>query len=267
MSFNPSSVVLSSLPDTVVRPLGGQQLEESGPPGTPFLWYKAGVECFNDAGVTPAGDGDGVQEWHDQGSVGLDIAQVVGVNRPTLRTDYASSGKPGLEFVLSPTQYLEASGEPDLIGPITVLAAIYLNASGAGEIINTFFVNTANANQLRFAVQATDEVVMSRPYSSDATGTDSVPRSQWVVVAAKVGPAGSPDTLLYSDGSNVPPQSVTLNDDGVHNTGDLWVGRFDSQFFDANMEGAIGEILVYNSELSSGDMNLAIAYLEGQHGI
>ena len=76
--------------------------------------------------------------------------------------------------------------------------------------------------------------------------------------------SGSADTLLYPSGTSVTAESETLNDDGVQNAGDLWVGKFDSQFFDAVMDGYIGEILVYGSRLSDADMTQALQYLEGR---
>lgn len=241
--------------------------------GGPLLWYKAATtNAYSDDGVTPITDGGLVYRWDNLGTYtggappGLDLLQVVSGSRPTYRADYQSSGHPALEFTTAGGEYLEKAGEPDLTGAVTVLASVYLGASGAGEIVNSFQVNTANPNQLRFAVQEADDyLVFSRPYSTDALGTNAVARSGWVTVAARVGAAGSPDTELYHQGSTGSPQDVTLNDDGVQNAGDLWVGRFDSQFFDAQFNGGIGELIIYDFELSVDDMALALAYLEAQH--
>jgi len=236
------------------------------PPGA-LLWWKAGVETFSDAGVTPAVDTDPVYQWNDQGSSGLDVQQVNPATRPIY--DAVLTGYPALAFTTAGTHYLEKSGEPTMTGAVTVLAAIYLDASGGGEIVNVFQVGTAVDNQLRFAVDAvTDKLVFGRPYGAgDITSSASVPRSQWVVVAAQIGPAtGATDAYLYPTGTGS-GEGRTLNDDGNHNAGDLWIGRFDSQFFTANMDGGIGEILIYGSELNGADMLQALAYLEQQHGL
>lgn len=236
------------------------------PPGM-LLWYKAGVEVFSDAGITPAVDTDPVYQWNDQSATGLDVQQVNVADRPIY--DAVLDGYPALTFTTAGGHYLEKSGEPDMTGAVTVLAAIRLDASGGGEIINSFQVGTAVNNQLRFAVDAvTDKLVFGRPYGAgDITSTALVPRSQWAVVAAQVGPAtGAADTMLYPQGTGS-GESRTLNDDGTQNAGDLWIGRFDSQFFTSNLDGAIGEILVYGYELTAPEMSQALAYLEQQHGL
>ena len=234
------------------------------PPGM-LLWWKAGVETWSDNGFTPVVDTDLIYQWDDQGASGLDPDQTYAPDRPVY--DVSLSGYPAAVFV--PNQYLQHAGEPDMTGAVTVLAAIHLAATGGGEIVNCFQVGTTINNQLRIAVDAvTDKLTFGRPYGAgDITSSVSVPRSQWAVVAAQVGPAtGATDAYLYPTGTGS-GEGRTLNDDGTQNAGDLWIGRFDSQFFTANMDGGIGEILIYGSELNGADMLQALAYLEQQHGL
>lgn len=247
-----------------------------GSAGTPFFWLAADQETYTDAAkTTAAGDGDSVYVWGQLGSVlhdvtllPLDVTQAVAAARPILRTDYGGAGFSALEFHQAPnTQYLETSGEPDLTGAVTILAAIYLDAGATGgEILNVFQVGTSVENEIRFAVDTLSHVVISRPYSTDQTGTSEVARGEWAIVAARVQTAGANDAELWYDGyGNL--DTGTLNDDGVHNVGDLWVGRFDSQFFTDNMDGAIGEILMYNQALTDADMTAALLYLGNRYGV
>lgn len=250
--------------------LGGGAAAPTAPPGTPTLWWKAGATCFSDGGITPCTDGASVYQWDDDGATGLDVQQVTENTRPTYRADYASSGFPGVEFAeAANADYMEKAGEPDLAGPVTAFAAIYLDAAGGGEIYNQFQANTANANDFRLAVNsADDKLVFGRPYGlGDIESTAAVAREQWAVVGVAIGAAtGSADTTMYPAGSGS-GESKTLNDDGTHAAGDARIGGFDSQFFDETHDGAIGEIIIYNSLLSAADIATLITYLEGQHGL
>ena len=250
---------------------GGGASAPSAPPGTPTLWWKAGATCFSDAGTTPCTDGAAVYQWDDAGATELDLQQTVEVNRPAYRANYATTGYPGVEFAeASDADYLEKSGEPDLTGAVTAFAAIHLDAAGGGEIYNQFQANGSTENDFRLAVQAADDLlVFGRPYATadDQVSTATVLRSQWVVVGVAVGAAtGSADMTIYPRGAGS-GEAKTLNANGVHNDGDARMGGFDSQFFDDTMDGAIGELIIYHSLLSAGDLATLIAYLEGQHGI
>jgi hypothetical protein len=50
------------------------------------LWaaYTAGIGTYKDAGVTPAANGETVQQWNDRSGNGRNLAQATGTRRPTL---------------------------------------------------------------------------------------------------------------------------------------------------------------------------------------
>lgn len=48
-----------------------------------FLWHKADAGVFVDAGVTPATNGQTVQQWNDQSGNGNNLLQATAGNRPT----------------------------------------------------------------------------------------------------------------------------------------------------------------------------------------
>lgn len=239
----------------------------SAPPGSPLLWYKHDGDLWSDAGSTPIADGEGVYQIDDEGSTGLDPQQSNASDRPVYRADYASSGYGGVEFhEASGNDYWTKAGEPDLSGPITCFASIYADTPYAGgEIINVFNGGSGSANAWRFAVGANAKLVASRPYSTDIETTAAVTLNAWNVVGARVKAAGAGDTDFYLNEGVT--ENKTMNDNGSHTTGDLWIGRFSSSGFSDNFEGAIGEIVVYDSALSDEDTALLLAYLRGRVGL
>lgn len=70
------------------------------PPGgttTPNLWLDAAVGVYVDAGVTPATNGQTVQQWNDQSGNGNNATQATSTNRPTFTTGLVNS-LPALVF-------------------------------------------------------------------------------------------------------------------------------------------------------------------------
>lgn len=56
------------------------------------LWLKADAGVYSDAGVTPATDGNTVQQWNDQSGGGFNFTQATAGNRPTFKTSISAAG-------------------------------------------------------------------------------------------------------------------------------------------------------------------------------
>lgn len=69
------------------------------------LWYQPDANVYSDAGVTPAGDGDGVQQINDQSGSGFNATQATAGNRPILKTGIIN-GRSVLRFAAASSQYL-----------------------------------------------------------------------------------------------------------------------------------------------------------------
>ena len=65
--------------------------------GTPYLFLDPGQGVYSDAGITPAGDNDTVQEWHDQSGNNYDVTQTTSGDNPTLQTNEIN-GLPVIRF-------------------------------------------------------------------------------------------------------------------------------------------------------------------------
>jgi len=61
------------------------------------VWFRADAEVYNDAGTTPASDGETVQQWNDQSGNANNASQGSSGNRPEYKTGILNS-KPVLRF-------------------------------------------------------------------------------------------------------------------------------------------------------------------------
>lgn len=67
-----------------------------GPAGA-LVWLKADAGVYSDAGITPATNGQAIQQWNDQSGNGYNVSQITAANKPSF-VAIASDGKPGLQF-------------------------------------------------------------------------------------------------------------------------------------------------------------------------
>ena len=63
----------------------------------PLLWLKADAGVYTDAGITPATNGQAIQQWNDQSGNGYNVSQTTVARKPAL-VAVASDGKPALQF-------------------------------------------------------------------------------------------------------------------------------------------------------------------------
>ena len=66
-------------------------------PAGSLIWLKADAGVYTDAGITPAANGQTIQQWNDQSGNGYNVSQTTAVRKPTFIAA-ASDGKPALQF-------------------------------------------------------------------------------------------------------------------------------------------------------------------------
>ncbi|MBS1495477.1 MAG: T9SS type A sorting domain-containing protein [Bacteroidetes bacterium] len=66
-------------------------------PCDPVLWLKADAGVYTDAGVTPATNGQAVQQWNDQSGNANHVTQTVAINKPVFKSPDATA-QPALYF-------------------------------------------------------------------------------------------------------------------------------------------------------------------------
>lgn len=72
------------------------------------LWLKADTGVYSDAGVTPATNGQTIQQWNDQSGNNNHVSQATAGNRPTYRA--ATSGDTGQIEFLTSAKHLSNTG-------------------------------------------------------------------------------------------------------------------------------------------------------------
>ena len=105
------------------------------------LWLKADVGVFNDAGTTPATDGQKVQEWHDQDSASNNATQATADLQP-IYTANALNSNPVIDFGQDTDDFFTASSV-DFGNDISEVIVVFGQAENVGVDIATGFTTGA----------------------------------------------------------------------------------------------------------------------------
>lgn len=251
------------------------QLQSVFVPCDPVLWLKADAGVFTDAGITPATNGQTVQQWNDQSGNNKHATQGTAANRPTLVTN-ALNGKPLLRFST-------ASGFNQLVVPAIDLSAVnktdlfivYKINSG-----NVFFENTADLN-----VNTTGFAMYDNPQAgSGASVTLRGDAGYNAIYSHKdcdkyLLAEGSFDKSLASNEVNVrvngvlnpPPATQPFNTDNNNNFGNnvSYIGYRGAGAANGAlpMSGDIAEIILFNRILTSAERTSVENYLINKYDL
>ncbi len=228
------------------------------------VWHKAGSGVYNDAGVTAAGNGDGIQQWNDITSNNYDLSQVTSTRRPTLDVD-------GINY----NAELDFDGTDDyLLNSVYTISgdmSYFIVAQGAGGN-NTYHAVSASSgsaqavlltprggNQMRF-------VYRNGPSSGggndlDAGSTVAYGEHQ---ISTFTRNQGSLQQLWINGGDN---QSITAS-----------VGNYSGSVYNYSygvlhpnltryLNGSIAEVVRYDTEVSATDRQKIETYLAVKYGI
>lgn len=245
--------------------------------GAPYLQLDADLGVYKDAGITPAGDADTVQEWHDQSGNDYDVTQTTEAAKPTLQTNEIN-GLPVIRF---------ASG--DILKASTASDWKFLHDGSAFTVFVVWKATSTNPDALYMLLDtggiSTADIGFGLFYD-DRSGSS---KDEQLYVVVNRGTGGSNELVFYTANrrsvgagrwhvSGVHRESAgdgTINNDG-HWGGDgtgspdgspsasdptsaLAVGaRYDNTF---NLVGDIAYILIYDSYLSSTNYKRVTQYL------
>jgi hypothetical protein len=229
------------------------------------LWLKADDGILDNSDNPVSVDGTAVKTWSDQSGNNNDAIQATGANQMLWRdASNGINGLPALEnaaannlFMLGSTQLFTNSvsvfvvWKPDSItGNKTPFnaAAPYPNAFApyVGQFYSNprWYLGTAGMFSNQTVTVTTDPVVVT------------------VIANTSSGNPVVPNTEYRANGVNVPLQYAFV--------GSLSYPTYSSSTFQvgsSNLIGKIGEILVYNTQLSSGDRDDVEAYLINKWGL
>lgn len=212
------------------------------------FWFKdAGV--FNDAGSTPAADADLVYQWNDQSGNGNHLTQPTSTKRPTYKTAIRN-GLPIVRFDSANTTSLLFSLLSITSGSRTMFVAA--NIIGGSAAFRLLFDSQSGRFVIGFGdsggwkVAWYDSAAVWRYPGSMTTGWQ---RLAWILPDGGTG-------NVYRDGTSIGTGTYT----GTAIGGTTVIGaRYDQT--DRWLTADIGEILLYDSALSSPDHARVESYL------
>jgi hypothetical protein len=233
-------------------------------------WLKANAGTFTDNGITPAADGQNVQQWSDQSAIANHTRQTTAGHKPVFRTNIIN-GNPVLRF--SSDQFLDGLAAPG-IGPtesfymFLVFKQNSYVAGGTGDGNGTFIVDrtTATNNLTSFKIVNTDKFFYQKrndtggsltgPVSITAAPTNTFSLVDYfrnVGVNYGIHINGRLDVTSGGDSENITGPTIRLGRHATTTNGGL--------------NGDLAEAIIYDANLTATDRNRIESYLALKYGI
>lgn len=253
--WTPSRRIRRPTPKDVARfappiGLGGKLIGPEVPPTPPFVPTDVAgcaLWCRADLGATLSGGGTVINHWADQSGVGDSNRDLIPVTSSPGYTasDPAFNGNASISFV---SYVMESAGSwsPSVSAPQTLFVVATDNSPSGEE----FFVVDNSANYYLFTSGGFYAVwTSSRMISTVAT--NGGPNIFCAVLSSSVGSLRISETTPNFSSANINADTLGL----------LYLGS------GASFAGSMAEIILYDSALSSGNVNLIQAYLSARYAI
>lgn len=231
-------------------------------------WWKATTGVYTDAGVTPATNGQSVQQWNDLSGGGRHLTQPTSGVRPTWQSTGFQGGKNSVRCTAASSQFIK-------------LLSVALDATAFSIWITFSTGGGSSSNDGLFSLKgAGDTRDFNGPggglmNSSDGAGNfQFYSNSQSLTVAAVT---NTPECLGFNyDDADSPKGTGYLNFTSIGNypavslrygnpTADIRFGTRDDEIPVFN--GDYGEIIMTTSKLGSTDLTSLHSYLTTGWGI
>jgi hypothetical protein len=214
----------------------------------PVWWVKADAGTYQDAArTTPAtADGDPVGGWVDQSTSAKHLAQSTSSKRPVLKLNIQNS-LPAIRFD-GVDDFMDAASA--VLSSAAAWTAFIVHKT-TGDIIWAGGIGGSTNNQLRIGQGGTYTLSMYDGSNNPISLTAAPARTVWTQAAYQNGPH------YWVNGTSR---------DNAGTIGNMSQQRF---FADVNgtaalVNGDVGEILIYNTALSSGDRAAVESYLQAR---
>lgn len=215
-------------------------------------WFRADAGVYADAGSTPAGNGDPVQEWQDQSGQGNDATEATAGDRPVFRTSQVN-GYPAVDFNIAADTRLGLDSSMGLDRFHLFYVARFDTVEGAilsGDVGSKAIIVVVSTT----AIRARDDggtfpagTITGAPFS---TGTWYLLEEEYDAGTRTVRRDGT--TLLTETRAG---ETFTFGRVGNNPTPD---GR---------LRGDLAEMLLYDRELSVADAAQVRLYLNDKYGL
>ncbi|MCB0395215.1 MAG: hypothetical protein KDD36_01095 [Flavobacteriales bacterium] len=222
------------------------------------IWLSANDSVFNDAGATPAGDGNNIEEWHDRSGNGNDAVQTTAGSQPTLTTN-SINGQSTVTFDGSADWMSIVTG--DIPETNYTQFVIYKSSddNGCFTAIASPATYTGGAHDRQFGLNSsklTSRIWNSEVISSVTNYNDNTARIAEIQVTSGVG------------------QEIFINEASVK-TGTKGSSDFN---WEAGMvlgghsawgyySGSISEVILYNTVINDAQQIIVNNYLASKYGI
>lgn len=214
-------------------------------------WYEANIGVFKDAGVTPAGNGDTVQQWNDQSGGGNNLSQATPASRPALNTT-GLNGHPTLGFVAANTQTLATASFP--LGTGTVTSACMVGTITASSPAFSRIVSYSPDRDW-FLVSGSTTSIRGFDGSSQLSGATIVNGTNYSFCGVWDGVNFT--LYLNNVAGSSDPSTFSLTNNQAFSIGTEANGA-------APFDGNISEVIVTKSAMSSTDRNNWWAYVQAK---
>lgn len=230
-------------------------------------WWKADAGVFNDAGTTPASNGNTVNQWNDQSGTGNHLSPPSGATGPTFNTGVLN-GLPGLAYVSGSTNMLTKSSFSlgGTTASVFIVAKIASGAAASGRFID--FQKSTDNND--FGV-STSAIFLYAPTTASVSGfrsggglsNGSVTNNTFTQLGSIY---DGTNNTVYIGGTG---QTPVANTDTFGASGFFNVGGFlnNTTTPSALLDGSIVEIVVTNTALGGTDRASLKTYFTSRWGV
>ncbi len=233
---------------------------------TLIAWYRADLGVYKDAGATLAANGDTVQQWNDQSGNGYTLSQGSAGNRPTYQTAGFNSNKTVL-FSASGSTFMATSGSSVNLsgstGSAFFVGQMLTGTNNFGRAIS--YVGASGGNDYN-ATSSAAWILRDGTNNGFATYRNS---SEIAIQAISL--ATNYRLGMIFDGANATPYvnsvagTPSANADAFTGPGTLTIGE--DQGSGSRWSGAISEIVITNSALSTADRLNLDTWFKSQWGL
>ena len=223
---------------------------------SPHTWHYAGSGgLWQESGkTTPAvSDGDAIGASENQGSDSHDIVQATSANKPTLKLNILN-GQP--VYRVDGTDYLQGAFGGALGQPFTIFLVAALDAGAVNDGLRHNAIDGDDVTNRIIMRQNPDGTDFWNVYAGGhlSNGNSDANWNLWTALIN-----GASSELWFSGISAVTGNAGAMNPDGLslgaaYNGATQWVGD-------------ISEVLIYDPNLSTADMNQVGQYLATKYGL
>ena len=238
------------------------------------LWLKADGNVYRDAGVTPAADGDQVQQWNDNSGNNNFASQPLVVNRPVYRAAVVNGANtfPAIQF--TGNTFIDP-GALGILGTqgFSILTVVKVNPGynpgamndGTGDFIMDRSLVTneltslklANVNRFGFQKRDNGGGGLGGPVSTSAINTANFTVIDYMRELPRA------FYRLFINGTN---ESSVADGDGNLTPPIPRIGRH-SNTVNGGLKGYISELIIYNYRINNAQVNIINSYLAAKYDL